>query len=225
MRLTDGVYADPLYGEILTHLASNDWGFQHHASQPITQQEMVRSWQRVHAVHPIDDLRWRMLHPGGGPEHPNDFVFTSLRELGAGIVLTNSGMRSGASPPYRRAYGSGTQTCLGTDALNASGYAPFPNLWFTISGKTYSGAPGVVSEQRLTRQQALEMATRKCGWFLQLEDKIGTLEVGKYADLIVLSDDFFTVPEDDIRTLTSVLTIVDGRIVYADAEYTGLDAS
>jgi predicted amidohydrolase YtcJ len=80
-----------------------------------------------------------------------------------------------------------------------------------------------VPEQWLTRHEALRMATEKCGWFIDLEAKVGTLEPGKYADLIVLSHDYFAVPEDEIRTLTSVLTLVGGRIVYADAEYEGLD--
>lgn len=52
---------------------------------------------------------------------------------------------------------------------------------------------------------------------------MGSLEPENYADLIVLSKDYFAVPEDEIRTLTSVLTLVDGRIVYAGAEYAGLD--
>ena len=52
---------------------------------------------------------------------------------------------------------------------------------------------------------------------------MGSLEVGKHADLIVLSDDYFAVSTDDIRGLTSVLTIVGGRIVHAAAEFTRLD--
>jgi predicted amidohydrolase YtcJ len=68
-----------------------------------------------------------------------------------------------------------------------------------ISGKTQlPGQPGVVPEQRLTRMQALEMATRNCGWFKHLEGEIGSLEVGKRADLIVLDRDYFKV-----RSMTS----------------------
>jgi predicted amidohydrolase YtcJ len=61
------------------------------------------------------------------------------------------------------------------------------------------------------------------GWFIDLEGKVGTLEPGNYADLIVLNKDYFAVPEEEIRTLMSVLTLVGGRIVYAGAEYAGLD--
>jgi predicted amidohydrolase YtcJ len=219
------IYADPEYGEILEHLATNDWPLEHHATAPSAQRAMVESWERVNQIRPIADLRWFMLHPGSGPTNPTQEIFDRLRALGAGIVLTDSGVRGGTShPPYRRAYESGTETCLGTDALNASPYPPFVNIWYTVSGKTYvPGQPGVVPEQRLTRLQALEMSTRRCGWFLDQEDEIGSLEVGNHADLIVLDRDYFKVPVDDIRTLTSVLTMVDGDVVYGDGEYRRLD--
>jgi predicted amidohydrolase YtcJ len=79
--------------------------------------------------------------------------------------------------------------------------------------------PGVPLEQRLTREEALRAKTVRCAWNLVQEGRVGSLEAGKHADLIVLSDDYFTVPTDDIRGLTSVLTIVGGRIVHAAAEF------
>jgi predicted amidohydrolase YtcJ len=57
----------------------------------------------------------------------------------------------------------------------------------------------------------------------RLDGKLGTLEPGMLADLIVLSDDYFTVPDDEVKDLKSLLTVVDGRIVYADGPYAGLD--
>jgi predicted amidohydrolase YtcJ len=56
-----------------------------------------------------------------------------------------------------------------------------------------------------------------------MDGKLGTLEPGMLADLIVLSDDYFTVPDDEVKDLKSLLTVVDGRIVYADGPYAGLD--
>jgi predicted amidohydrolase YtcJ len=223
----DGVYPEEDYHEILVHLAKNDWRFQHHATAESTQHSMVDMWEEVNDTEAqMDDLGWVMLHPGEGPEDPGQEVLDQLAGLGAGIVPTNPGARGGGNshPPYRRIYESDAQSCLGTDALNASTYAPFISLWYVHSGKTYvPGVQGVVPEQRLTRLEALEMATKKCAWFVELEDKVGTLEVGKYADLIVTSKDYFTVPVDDIRSLTSVLTVVDGKVVYGDAEFAGLD--
>jgi predicted amidohydrolase YtcJ len=218
MNTSGGVYPDPEYSDIVRHLACNRWGFQHHASAPTTQQRMVDQWLAVHATCPIDDLEWRMLHPGGGPDNPNDVVLSKLRSMNAGVVPTDSGIRGGtAHPPYKRIYDSGTHACAGTDALNASPFPPFPNLWYMVSGKTYlAGSPGVAPDQRLTREEALRMATSKCAWFMDLEGKIGVLAPGRYADLIVLSADYFTVPEDEIRSLTSVFTMVGGRTVYTD---------
>jgi hypothetical protein len=108
--------------------------------------------------------------------------------------------------------------------MNVAPYPPFVDLWYVVSGKTLNPAvAGVPPDQRLTRTEALHAKTVGCAWNLAQEGRLGSLEVGKHADLIVLSEDYFGVPVDDIRTLTSVLTIVGGRIVYAGAEYKGLD--
>ncbi len=81
---------------------------------------------------------------------------------------------------------------------------------------------GVAADQRLTREQALELATRRCDWFMGLDGRIGALEPGRLADLIVLSGDYFRVPVDDIRGLESVLTMVGGRVVYGAGPYASL---
>jgi|GEM_PF-3949478 len=84
-----------------------------------------------------------------------------------------------------------------------------------VSGRTLDpDVPSVRPEQRLTRMEALRAKTVNCAWNLAQEGRLGSLEPGKHADLIVLSDDYFTVPTDDIRSITSVLTMVGGRIVH-----------
>lgn len=219
MNTTGGIYADPEYAEILSFLATNEWSFEHHATAPATQEAMVRSWETVNMIAPIIDLGWRVLHPGGGPAAPSADTLARLKALDAGVVPTNTNAKTNSPtadhPPYRRIYESGTRACLGTDALNVSPYPPFLNLWYVVTGKTnVATIPGVVPEQRLTRAEALRMATERCAWFIDLHGKVGSLEPGKYADLIVLSKDYFAVPGDEIRTLTSVLTMVGGKIVY-----------
>jgi predicted amidohydrolase YtcJ len=66
----------------------------------------------------------------------------------------------------------------------------------------------------LTRQEALRLFTRQNSWFLRMENKIGTIEAGKLADLAVLDRDYFAVPDVQIKQIRSVLTVVDGRIVH-----------
>jgi hypothetical protein len=65
--------------------------------------------------------------------------------------------------------------------------------------------------------------TVECGWFIDQENRVGSLEPGRHADLIVLSDDYFKVPVDDIKDLRSNLTIVGGRIVHADGAFSHVD--
>ncbi len=218
-------YPEDEYMEILRYLASNEWEFEHHATTDDTQHSMIDMWEEVNEEFPITDLNWRMLHPGDGPAEPSADTLTRLGALNAGIVPTDTNFDSTGTdhPPYKRVYDSDTEACAGTDAYNVSPYPPFINTWYMVSGKTIVGGEGVAPDQRLTRTEALRFQTERCDWFLDLDGKVGTLEPGKYADLIVLDRDYFTVPVDDIKGLTSVLTVVNGEVVYGDAEFGGLD--
>ena len=89
-------------------------------------------------------------------------------------------------------------------------------MYYIVTGKNSSGVvvnPG----QTLTRMEALRRYTIANAWFTNDEDKLGSIEVGKLADIAVLSDDFLDparVPDDAIKHITSVMTIVGGKIVY-----------
>ena len=114
--------------------------------------------------------------------------------------------------------------CLATDAMNVAPWAPFQSLWYVTTGQTLlPGVAGVPADQRLTRLEALRHATVECSWFLDLDGKLGTLEPGMLADLIVLDKDYFKVPDNEIKDIKSLLTVVDGRVVYGAGEYAGLD--
>jgi predicted amidohydrolase YtcJ len=92
-----------------------------------------------------------------------------------------------------------------------------------VSGQTLDPAvPGVPADLRLTRAEALRGSTTDCAWNLDQEGRLGSIKPGKHADLIVLSDDYFTVPTQEIRNLRSLLTVVGGRIVHANGPYSGL---
>ena len=167
-----------------------------------------------------------MLHPGGGPGEPNADALARLKDLDAGVVPTDAARQRAAarSRPTGGSTRAAMRACLGTDAPGGAPYAPFVNLWYAVSGQ--SSVPnrgGVAEDERLTREQALEMATRRCDWFMGLDGRIGSLAPGRLADLIVLSGDYFRVPVDEIRTLTSVLTMVGGRVVYGEGGYASLE--
>jgi len=77
-------------------------------------------------------------------------------------------------------------------------------------------------ENRLDRMEALRRWTVGSAWFSSEESKKGALVPGQLADLAVLSADYFSMPEDDIKRLESVLTIVGGKPVYASADFKDL---
>src|SRR5207245_4582532 len=103
----------------------------------------------------------------------------------------------------------------GTDATRTATYSPFISMWWMVTGKTLAGVQVRGPEESPTREQALWIYTMGSAWFSFDEDRLGSIEPWKMADLIVLSDDYFSVPEDAIKDLSSVLTVVDGRPVSA----------
>src|SRR3989441_19104 len=186
-NMPNGLYPMPDYQNAVDYLAVQRWNLEHHATTPPQQEQVTSAWERADAKSSIKDLGWRMLHPGGGPQYPTAEILSRLKALNAGVVLTDSGgqgQQAAQTPPYNRAYESGVRMCLGTDALNVAPYPPFWNLWYTVSGHTPDPAvPGVPADQRLSREQALRAATSNCAWFMHMEGKIGTLEVGRFDGL------------------------------------------
>ena len=88
------------------------------------------------------------------------------------------------SPPFRTAQESGIKWGLGTDAKIVSPYPAFLTLYFAVTGKDVAGNV-VLRNETVTREQALIAHTRSNAWFLFMEDHLGSLEPGKYADLVV----------------------------------------
>jgi predicted amidohydrolase YtcJ len=216
----DVMATDPLYGDIVRWSAAKRLSVETHVGDI---DAILNGFESANTVYPVGDLKWRIAHPN--PGQPSDTQLARAQALGIGWALTFSAVRNGSpGPRFRTTMENSEHMCLATDAMNVAPWAPFQSLWYVTTGDTLlPGVPGVPADQQLTRLEALRHATVECAWFLDLDGKLGTLENGMLADLIVLSDDYFTVPDDEIKDLTSLLTVVDGRIVYADGPYAGLD--
>jgi predicted amidohydrolase YtcJ len=216
----DVMGTDPAYVDTMRYAAGRRLSVETHVGSidPI-----LGGFEAANEVYPVGELKWRIAHPGNG--EPDDTQLARAKALGIGWALTFSSVRNGATGPrYRTTMENSAHMCLATDAMNVAPWAPFQSLWYVTTGDTLlPGVPGVPEDQQLTRLEALRHATVECAWFLDLDGKVGTLEPGKYADLIVLSDDYFKAPDDAIKDIRSLLTVVDGRIVHADGEFAALD--
>ena len=110
----------------------------------------------------------------------------------------------------------------GTDATRVSSYNPYLSLYWLITGKTIGGLSLYPEENRLDRVEALKLYTMGSSWFSAEDGKKGALAPGQLADLAALSADYFSIPEEEIKHLESVLTIVGGKVVHANAEFSKL---
>jgi hypothetical protein len=110
----------------------------------------------------------------------------------------------------------------GTDATRVSSYNPYLSLYWLVTGKTVGGLRLYPEENRLDRGEALKLYTLGSSWFSTENGKKGALAPGQLADVTVLSADYFSIPEEEIKQLESVLTIVGGKVVYATAEFSRL---
>jgi hypothetical protein len=151
-----------------------------------------------------------------------------VKKLGGGIAVQNRMAfqgeyfveRYGApqaerTPPIRRMLEMGIPVGAGTDATRVSSYNPFLSLYWLVTGKTIGGLGLYAEKNRLDRAEALRLYTQGGSWFSTEDRTKGALTPAQLADLAVLSADYFSIPEEEIKGLESHLTIVGGRIVYA----------
>ena len=174
-------------------------------------------WEKINKEIPLADLHWAIDHAYWMDRETLDRAIA----LGIGIgahstpYLAERPTPPGVSP-FRMILDSGIKAGGGSDGARISTMNPWPMIYYMVTGKSCAGDlinPG----QSITRIEALRLWTAAQGWFSKEEDKLGSLEVGKLADLAVLSDNFLdetAVPDDAVRNISSIMTIVDGRIVH-----------
>jgi predicted amidohydrolase YtcJ len=127
------------------------------------------------------------------------------------------------TPPVETARKMGVVVGAGTDAHRVASYNPFTALQWLLDSKTVGGVAMRGAEEIPSRIDALRFYTLGSAWFSFDDDERGSLDIGKLADLAVLSADYLTVPVEKIGGLESELTMVGGKVVYAAGAFAGLD--
>ena len=136
--------------------------------------------------------------------------------LGIGVLVGWGPLRNGTNvgPPYRMLFDHAINVGYHSDGGDITVINPWLNFYTMITGRNLAGQP-ILGDQTLTRQEVLWLATAANKWFIW-EDDLGSIEVGNHADLAVLDRDYFAVPDEDIRRIRSLLTIVGGKIAHND---------
>jgi hypothetical protein len=204
------------YETALQLVAKQGWAFQQHTLSLSEDQFTATTFEKVNAVTPIANLHWSIAHVPRIDRPTLD----RLKAIGAGVALHGwlylGGTPQNGGPPYRTILDSGVHAGAGSDAAAVSVFDPWLEIYYMVTGKNSAGElinPG----QQITRSEALRLYTAENGWYTHEEDQLGTIEPGKLGDLVVLSDDFFDakkVPDESIKKLRSVLTVVGGQVVY-----------
>jgi len=212
-------------------LAENRWPFRLHATYDESISRFLDVFERIDREIPFDGLRWFFDHA----ETITPRSLERVKALGGGIAIQDrmafqgeyfrkryGRETAGQSPPVRQMLDMKIPVGAGTDATRVSSYNPWVALYWLVTGRTVGGMQLYPEANRLGRAEALRLYTTGSSWFSGEEGKKGMLAPGQLADLAVLSADYFAVPEEEIRGIESVLTIVGGKVVYGAEEFSSL---
>jgi hypothetical protein len=189
---------------------------------------LLEVFERVNREIPIAPLRWSIAHLNDA----SDASLARMKQLGVGWAMQNAMYFEGErfiaergaaaasrAPPVMSAVRIGVQTGAGTDAHRVMSYNPFVALQWLLDSRTTGGTRLRAQEELPSRQEALRLYTSGSAWFDQSEQRRGSLQAGKLADLAVLTKDYLAVPVAEIGGIESLLTLVGGKVVYAAGPY------
>ena len=212
-------------------LAERRWPFRIHATYDESISRFLDIFEGVDREIPFNGMHWFIDHA----ETISERNLERVKALGGGIAIQDRmafqgeyfirryGIRSvETAPPIRRMLTMGVPVGSGTDATRVASYNPWVSLYWLATGKTVGGTPMYPENNLLSREEALRLWTLGSAWFSSEENRKGVLREGQLADLAVLSDDYMTVPEERIKGIESVLTVLGGKIVYGAEEFTSL---
>lgn len=212
------------YYQIIRWAAGQGMSLTMHWASNASVNQLLDLFEKVNQEVKIAPLRWSIAHLGDADEA----TLRRMQSLGVGWTVQNASYFGGAQtnavmPAVSLARKIGVPVGAGTDAHRVMSYNPFTALQWFVEGKTVAG--GAIRGEKLSREEALRLYTLGSAWFCFDEADRGSLEVGKLADLAVLSKDYQTAPVSEIGDIESLLTMVGGRIVYAAGPFASLEAT
>ena len=216
--------------QVVALMVKNRWPFRLHATYGESIDRDLTVIEKVNAKTPLKGLRFIIDHG----ETVTDAQLARIKKLGGGIAVQDRmhfqgeaywkryGAQTRQMPPIRKMLDMKLPVGLGTDGTRVSSYNPWPSVYWAVTGKTAGGMPIWRGRDVLSRYEALKLVTTGSAWMSGEEKVKGTLKRGQYADFVVLPEDVFTVDAERIKRLESVLTVVNGKVVYGAGQYAPL---
>lgn len=214
--------------KVVRLLVENRWPFRLHATYNESISRFLNVFEKINQEIPFNGLPWIFDHA----ETIDERNIERVKVLGGGIAVQSRMAYQGEyftdrygtkaaenTPPIKKMLEMEVPVGGGSDATRVSSYNPWVSMYWMTVGKTVGGLQ-LYNDSRLSRETALELYTRGSAWFSQEQAKKGDIKVGMFADLVVLDRDYFTINDEDIKKIEADLTIVDGKIVYANGDFT-----
>ncbi|MCX2484988.1 amidohydrolase [Pedobacter sp. MR2016-24] len=213
---------------IVRLLVEKRWPFRLHATYNESISRFLNVFEKVNRDIPFAGIPWIFDHA----ETIDERNIERVKALGGGIAIQSRMAYQGEyfterygeraslqTPPVKKMLEMDVPVGGGSDATRVSSYNPWVSMYWLSAGKTVGGLKIYDETSVLSRETALELYTRGSAWFSNEQHKKGDIAVGMFADLAVLNKDYFTVGDEEIKSIESDLTIVAGNIVYARDDF------
>ena len=212
--MATGGIANPLWMEGHRLMARFGWRAKWAAGNAAAVDTAIANFEQVNSEFDITGLRWTLLRPNAITHAQLD----RLKAIGATVSVggsryPNAAANNPAGAPFRTVVDNGIPAGIHMDGGHIATLNPWILFYYAVTGRNGLGEiinPG----QQITREEAMRLFTRGNAYQLSMEHKLGSIEVGKLADLVVLDKDYLSVSDEDLKKIRSVLTVVDGKIVY-----------
>jgi len=212
-------------------LIKNRWPFRIHATYNESIERILTVFEKINLEIGFDGLRWAIDHAETiVPEN-----IARIKALGGGIAIQDRMAFAGeyfvdrygsqaakTSPPIKEMLQQDIPVGAGTDGTRVSSYNPWVALYWLVTGKSIGGMQLSNEINKISRSDALKLYTIGSAWFSSEENVKGRIAPGQYADFVLLTDDYFSVPDEKIKEIESVLTVVNGKVVYGAGIYNAL---
>jgi predicted amidohydrolase YtcJ len=205
---------NPLNADAWKFAAQNGWMVTQHSSTAAEIAFHIGAYQAAAQAADIGALRWSLCHLNAA----SDAQIQAIKALGIaaniqGTSYTSAGGSAPSGPPFRKLLDAGIPCGGGSDATNVAAFNPWLMMYYMTTAKNNAGVV-INGDQTITRLEALRMYTLGSAYQSWDDDKVGSIESGRLADLAVLSDDPLAVSDGKFKKIHSTLTIQAGKVVY-----------